>query len=465
MADKDKRNVSILEEEKPVIEFPQLVLLGIIFISFCFGIGLVILPWYITLGLFIVLCFIFGVIVDPYVGLLIFVFGSIFHPAQLIGGSMGVFRWSRYLAFLMLFAWLFHILIYRDFKLVKTAQNLVVISFFVLIFCSVLKNPEESFFYFAELSKLIILYFMTINLIRTKKRFIFIIWFLMALMFISGIIGIYQWTHNIGSYDQGVLRITGTTIDPNNYAMHIVMTLPLFVTFFFATKKVILKFFLVSASVILTLNIIFTYSRGGFIGLAVIAFLLVLVLVLQKRIKIPVLILIIIFIIGGLSFLPPKYWERIASISNLREGSISSRLEALRAGLEMIGDHPFGGVGLGIFQYEYAMRAQADVAFKVKIPRVAHNTYVQTAAEGGIPVFLLFIALIFFSLKDTLAAKKIFQKKGDHILADSCQSLAIALVGYIVCGIFLSELFLTIFWVIAPLCTVAKSISSEAHKV
>lgn len=466
MVDNTREKPSLIHEERPIIEFPQLLKVGIVFLAFCMGIGFLIFPWYIPLGVFIVVVFIMGVFFSPYIGILIFLMGALIHPAQIIGESVAGLHLARNLAFLMLFAWLFHILVYRDFGMIKSRQNWLVLGFGIMLLCSSLRYFDFSFPNFVELLKLLILYFMVINLVKKPKQVFIIVWFLIFLCLITSVIGVYQYFNNIGLYspEDKVLRITGTSLDPNDYAMHLVMVFPLLISFFFIARNIIMRLILVMTSILLLSNVIFTFSRGGFVGLGVVIFFSFIILIMQKRIKpIGAMALLFSFILL-LSFIPARYWTRMLTILNPSEASASARLESWKAGFNMMKDHPIIGVGLGAFPHEYALRASlAADEFKVKIPRFAHNSYIQVGAEIGVIGLTFFLLLILFSFRDILRAQRIFREKNEVVLSELCQFLGVGLMGYAACGMFLTQAYLTMFWIVVPLIVAIKEIALKIN--
>lgn len=70
-------------------------------------------------------------------------------------------------------------------------------------------------------------------------------------------------------------------------------------------------------------------------------------------------------------------------------GVLEGRFELWRAAAAMIGDHPWLGVGAGGFGTAMSSYQTASV-----FSRYAHNSYLQVAAEIGIPGFLVFLALL-----------------------------------------------------------------------
>ena len=92
----------------------------------------------------------------------------------------------------------------------------------------------------------------------------------------------------------------------------------------------------------------------------------------------------------GVDVLVQRYSQLFAEEAMLREG----RLLVFRDGIKMIRAHPMG-VGTGAFQDRFReyQTFRPELLFDH-----AHNDYIETAAEWGIPVSLAFWTCIFFSL-------------------------------------------------------------------
>ena len=279
---------------------------------------------------------------------------------------------------------------------------------------------------------------------------------------VACLIGIYQHYKGIGlDYGEGVIRIKGTATDPNDYAMHLVILLPMVFALLFNYRNLIIKGILLFVLILLILNIVFTYSRGGMVAFGLVLGLSVFGFSLQrKKLLLPVILTLI-----GISILfpmiPEKYWERAKSISDFSDPAIQARLDTWKTGLGMISDHPIKGVGLGAFRYEYVMRAYVNQDVTTRASLFSHNAYIQIGAELGLPALIIFLLLIIFSWFDLVKAEKLFADKGDMLFAGFSLSLRLGLLGYMVCAIFLTQAFLTMFWIILPLAVVAKQLLLE----
>jgi O-antigen ligase len=79
------------------------------------------------------------------------------------------------------------------------------------------------------------------------------------------------------------------------------------------------------------------------------------------------------------------------------------RLDAFKASLQMVGDRPWMGSGLGTWAILYPRYAGLDTGFFLN---QAHNDWAQWAAEGGVPFVL--ILLIFAALLCKPALRSIY---------------------------------------------------------
>lgn len=77
----------------------------------------------------------------------------------------------------------------------------------------------------------------------------------------------------------------------------------------------------------------------------------------------------------------------------------SVRAELVRSSLEMIRDHPVAGFGLGTWADAYPAYAHFDDGHYVN---QAHNDWIQWAVEGGLPFFLIMLAIVAWSIRPAI---------------------------------------------------------------
>jgi len=450
-------------EESPLLEFPTLVKIAIAFLAFCLGASFWILPWYVVSFLFVGLCIGLAIFLDLYIAIIVFIIGTFFHPTYWIP-QLQELHLARNLAFGILLIWGFHVIIYRDFKITKAPQNILIAVFFLIGLLSTFKEFDYSFPFFLEVSsKALALYFTVANLIKTRKQLLFLVWFLVFINFISAIVGIYQYTHHIGVFyePEGILRISGFAEDANVYAMDLVISIPLAIALVYACKRVSVKAMLTGIILIIVVATILSFSRAGLMQLATVMFLSVGMRMIKKNKFIGILTMVIM-LAAAIPLVPQKYWERASTITQFSDPAIGKRLAGWKVGTDLFMENPLSGVGFGMFRYEYFMKSitSSDVRFKMGLD--AHNLYIHTAAETGVFGLTFLVLLIIVTFKYLHDARKRFLSKGDQIMGEVSSALQISLLVYLLGGMFISYLQLLIFWIIIPLAVVLKVFSEKS---
>jgi probable O-glycosylation ligase (exosortase A-associated) len=451
-------------DERPIIEFPGLVKVGVAFLAFIIGILPLILPWYFAVFGVFLLAFLIGVFFDPYIGLLAFLVGALLHPVELFASSLRGLHLSRNLAFGVLLIWIFHTAVYRDFKIIKTKQNYLIAAFGFILLISSLRYFNYSSYSLFEFIKLLVLYFLVVNLIKTRKQLWVMIWGLAILGAIACFIGLYQHAAGIGvSYGEGFIRIRGTALDPNDYAMHLVILVPFVMGLLFISKNFIVRVGLFGILGLFILNVIYTYSRGGLVSLAFVLGASVLWFGFKFKKQLWAILGLGISFLIMVPFVPEKYIERAKTITDLNDPAITARLDTWKTGIEMMVDEPLRGIGLGVFKYEYVTRAIVSGEVETKAALFAHNAYIQIGAETGVIGLLIFILILAFSWFDLRSAERNFENNQESNLSCLALSIRIGLLGYMVSAMFLTQAFLTMLWIILPMAVVLKHFSMERH--
>lgn len=136
--------------------------------------------------------------------------------------------------------------------------------------------------------------------------------------------------------------------------------------------------------------IVMTNSRAGVLSLAV----ALLLLVWSSKYRVRAFILLGVLSLPGPILVWSTLKSRMATLSDpLSEGSAMARYELNLAALKVIKDHPLFGVGFGSDNF-------SSISLKYKIlnmdkQQVAHNNYLQMAADSGIPALVIYGWLLF----------------------------------------------------------------------
>ena len=229
-------------------------------------------------------------------------------------------------------------------------------------------------------------------------------------------------------------------------------------------KSVWVKRAALAGVVVLPMIILLTQSRGALIGLVVVG--LVFFVVHTKGRRVRSLLMAAAAAIVVIPFVPRSAWERFSLMKNLTsteslleadpEGSAEARYNIRRVAGTIIKENPIAGIGLGVYP-----RAHAMYAPRVGVPvsalgfRDTHSTYLNVAAETGIPGFVLFLAMI---LVVAVSCDGVRRRAKGTPRAEQLLALELGLLGFMLAGIFgsfakLSFLYiqLAVMWAVADI--------------
>ena len=257
----------------------------------------------------------------------------------------------------------------------------------------------------------------------------------------------------------GLDRITGyqgaLTSNPNDLAMILCLILALTIGLVFCTRRPILRIALSVMSLLSVIAVIATYSRGGFLMLATI--LLAYAVVLWRRGRRGVVMACLALVIVVIPMLPGGYANRLSTITSIHEDkthSAQDRWRDMKDAAAYSLHHPIIGVGIGMSQLELN---------KIRGPtwRKVHNVYLQYSMDLGWPGLILFLLLLYGSLKACRQACLIAAREaGQGDLYFLAEAIGISLVGFAVAAMFYPNAYGFDFFYFAGLAVAAKIIAS-----
>ena len=245
----------------------------------------------------------------------------------------------------------------------------------------------------------IFVYFPAANLLRDRRVLHHTVAALLTSGVISAIVGIYQHfalprfqdslDHAALGYING--RVSSFFRDgPNVFALYLLLLFPLCLYLLTAAKRLYSRFFALFPLGLTVIALIYTWSRGAWVG-AIVAFLLFVVLAFRRR---PTVLLIILAVIPFvLLFLPDSAIQyRFASIGNLQDTSIAYRISTWKGALALFSDHFLAGVGAGTVSFAHAFPYYAVPGTETVAH--AHNLFLEMGIELGIFAPLVLMILI-----------------------------------------------------------------------
>jgi len=286
------------------------------------------------------------------------------------------------------------------------------------------------------------------------RKLLYIQAFAVALVTIASIIVHHTMDGRLMGIQNGILE------NPNDLAINIAINFPLCLGFVFAVKgglrKAMWGFFLLC----MIIGVVATYSRSGMIAMAITGLICIWEFGIKGKrfVLVGSTVIIGVLAVAGLVAFP-KYRARLESLvrrpsaGSLVEGSmeahgdssLEARSQLLKESLGLMLRNPLFGVGPGNFPvvtHEW---------------RVAHNTYTELGAEAGVPGLVLFVALLFASMRRIKRVYKMPGYTADPEIRIWASALWAALAGYAAGAMFAStEYNLFPYFLVGYICALYR---------
>ncbi len=281
---------------------------------------------------------------------------------------------------------------------------------------------------------LLVGYFLAVNLLTSPALVNRAINTLLTGGTIVALIGLFQqfagkavadWLDS-SAYDYISGRITSVFENPNILAVYLILIFPFSIAQLLKKSNTLHRagYFLIF--VIFITAIVYTWSRGAWIGVIV-------ALALFLFACSPATVYLLIPVGVGLPFL--LHWAsdplslRLSS-TTLADTSISYRVHIWRGTWRMIGDHLFGGIGVGenAFTAVYPYYALSGIETATH----THNLYLQYLAEFGIVGLLLLLFFVFLFFQCILTHQREEKDEGLRLssIAAGCGIIAVLANGF-----------------------------------
>ena len=225
-----------------------------------------------------------------------------------------------------------------------------------------------------------------------------------------------SWLVNIGGTT--VLRAFSLFPDPHMFSFYLGLLIPIVLAIALVNKNNSKLLYLIL--VVMLFAELFTFSRGGYLGMiAGIGITIILLwrqIVFNKKIILGLIsaIAVIFLLTTSQSIL-----NRFLSSFNFNEGSNTERLKNWNQGYEMFANNFLFGVGIGNYSIEI------NPTIEYRSPVYAHNLYLDIGAEMGIFALIVWVLLIIVTIRQLY---KVSKKTEDDFL----RALSLGLVGSLI---------------------------------
>lgn len=311
-------------------------------------------------------------------------------------------------------------------------------------------------------------YFLVVNLIRSEmwmKRALYAMISSAAIVALYGIFENFFGTAITIWQDEDMFgdiagRVISTFGNPNVLGEYLLMVIPFALSMIIAAKKNSGKFASLFVFAACCLCLVYTWSRGAWLGF-IFAMALFLLVSTGKS-------LILVFLgIAAVPFaplvLPSNIINRITSIGNMGDSSTSYRVYIWNAAARMVKNFCMSGIGIGsdAFSKVYIRYSLSGIE---KAPH-AHNLFLQTCIEIGLPGLLVFLAVIVVFMQCSFSFfKKCMDgrmKSGKFLsLAGFCGIMGVLLQG-LTDYIWYNYRVYLLFWMVIGLTVAIQNLSCE----
>ncbi|MBR6401113.1 MAG: O-antigen ligase family protein [Firmicutes bacterium] len=340
--------------------------------------------------------------------------------------------------------------------MVYSPMDMPILGFMaVMVFVFLVNSPDPkiSLEGLRVVVQYILWYYVVIRLVKNNDKAVLVSRFFAVVVGLMALHGIYQFIVGVempaGWVDQneaGVrTRVFSILTSPNIFGSLLTLGAPVSLGLALGEKNKLLKIIFGGAALAMMGSLLFTFSRGAWIGFAV-AFA-VYVLIKDARLLAPgiiaaVLVILLVPSVGNriTYMLSPEYIE-----SSLRGG----RLVRWMTGARVLSFFPAFGVGLGHFGGAVAMNHGLSTLLDGEYTETFYmdNYYLKTAVETGIVGLAAMLGLMYCVIINSLrTVSAVSGKRMKELSAGITAGLTGVIVHNFVENVFEVPLMCTVFW-------------------
>ncbi|HWV37857.1 MAG TPA: O-antigen ligase family protein [Vulgatibacter sp.] len=309
-------------------------------------------------------------------------------------------------------------------------------------------DPASSRWAGGEALKMGLVYVSAASLLDSPARLRKVAWAIALAGCVPSYYAVYNSLNGVDLLEGYRARWLGTFYDPNRLAMAVVISSMLLLSLRSRLRSPLARGVALALFGLQVWAVIVTYSRGAALGLGVALVAFVLAGRGNRARSFAVAGTVVVLL---LALAPSRFWERTESIASYEEDvSAQGRIDAWRTAGNILERRPLTGVGAAAFTSAWASYAPDDAG---PHPYVAHNLFLEVAAELGIPTLAAFLALLFACLR------------GAWIASDTHSSVRIesrgilaAGGGYLVCQMFAGFTLSFFLFLLLGMATAAQRI-------
>jgi probable O-glycosylation ligase (exosortase A-associated) len=398
------------------------------------------------------------IFVSPFNGVLIWYVFSLGNYHTLIwGGPFSDLNYAYIIAILTCVCWAFSRSDKKQLPLTPTVVATLLFSIWMTVTSVFALAPDPMVWSkWIETEKILLMCLVGYALTTTRDRLDHLIWAIVLALGVWGVKGAILSLLHGGSMIHGPDQ--GRNADNNHFAVSLILILPLLLYHWQLAADRRLRWGLMAMTVLVTLAIVFTYSRGGLLGL----FATGTVFWLRSRAKLPAALVVLAIASCIYAFAPQAWFDRMGTIETYQEdASAEARLNIWAASLRIAANHPVMGGGFSVTFWPNAVNPllAGTTIPRLRLPTANHSSYFEVLSEHGYVGLVFFLVIGICSWSNCSWLVRHARERPDLAWANLLGRMGqAALVGYWVGGAFASLAYLDEYWGILFMFDAARRI-------
>jgi len=327
--------------------------------------------------------------------------------------------------------------------LVTTQAKVMIVFFAIAAFSHLSKGWQSTSFDLINpiymYGSTLIFFFITMTVIDSIKRLYWSFMVAIGAVAFASLYMLREWQRGTAEFGEA-FRPGWVVGDSNYFTIAALAVLPIAFELVLVGTRTWEKLYALGCMLLSFAAVTLGASRGGFLGIV----LMVFYLISRSRNPARNLLVVMIVTIPFMILAPNSPINRFFHPAGGDTESVNKHLIGWQAGLNMIWKNPFSGVGFGNYK---AVVTRYDKTGSVRSdPHVAHNAYLEIAAEMGLPEFVVFLLLLgsaFVSAGRTRRRALAVRSELLAALAVGCQA---SILGVSVGIFFVSGQYTRLFW-------------------
>lgn len=360
----------------------------------------------------------------------------------------------------------------------------VIIQFISAMLCS---QPQVALkTVIISLGEGLLLFILIVNVVRTPRMLQATIWAALVAGAMLSALGLFQQIAGTHDNDYGGFaqvdidltvagpgglqehpRLAGPLGLANRHGHLMVLLVPLGLYQFFGERDGRLRLAAMAVTLLITAEVMLTYSRGAAIGLGVIALAVVCLKTVRLRyVAGLVLVLPLVFAVV------PLYTARLSSLIGLwglisdsqsrslrADSALQGRANEAKSAVLIFARRPLLGVGPGMYPHYYDEVKHWAGPGQHHGKRLPHNLYLGLAAEQGLIGVGCFLLILIVLLRDLAIARRRCRTTNPRI-ANTATAFLVLLVAYMTLGFFSDFSYVRYYWLMLALAGVTVQLAN-----